>query len=81
VAQALRDAGLPGPTDVDWEIPINGRVGEKRAVMMWQNGGNYLALIEGQPMNPSQISVSPSVDPSILGAILIEKLSQSDRLL
>jgi hypothetical protein len=80
VARALRDAGLPGPTDVDWEIPIGGRVGEKRAVMMWQNGGNYLALVEGQPMNSSQISVSPSIDASIVAAMLIEKLSRNDRL-
>ncbi len=80
VAQALRDAGLPGPTDVDWEIPVGGRVGEQRAVMMWENGGNYLALVEGQPMNASQISVSPSVDAPILAAMLIERFSQNDWL-
>jgi hypothetical protein len=80
VAQSLRDAGLPGPTDVDWEIPIGGRVGEKRAVMMWQNGGDYLALVEGQPMNSTQISISPSIDASVLASMLIERLSRIDRL-
>jgi hypothetical protein len=77
LAQALRSAGIPSPTDVDWEIPIGGRVADRRAVMVWQEAGDYIALVADGATTPAQVAVSPDSDAAALAEILWQKLLAS----
>ncbi len=74
LAQALQGAGIPSPTDVDWEIPVGGRVADRRAVMVWQEAENHIALVGDRATTPAQIAVSPDSDASALAEILRQKL-------
>jgi len=42
--EGLQSAGAPAPDDVDWEIPIGGRVTEARAIVVWNPDGKFIAL-------------------------------------
>jgi hypothetical protein len=74
LAQALQGAGIPSPTDVDWEIPVGGRVADRRAVMVWQEADDYIALVADKATTPAQIAVSPGSDAAALAEILRQKL-------
>jgi hypothetical protein len=76
LADGLRTHGIPSPTDVDWEIMVNGRVGRRRAVMVWLTPDAYVALVGDHATTPAEIEISPSSDPSALSAILQPRLSR-----
>jgi hypothetical protein len=45
-ATHLRNAGVQAPTDVHWDIPVNGRVSGLRAIMMWESDSGPLLVTE-----------------------------------
>lgn len=46
LAEGLREAGVPAPTDVHWDIPVNGVVSGERAVMLWDSSSGPLLVVE-----------------------------------
>jgi ATP-dependent helicase YprA (DUF1998 family) len=45
LARGLRDAGVPVPDQVDWEVPRAGRVTDDRAVLAWIQKPPFVALV------------------------------------
>jgi hypothetical protein len=46
LARGLRDAGVPVPDQVDWDIPRAGRVTGDRAVLAWVQKPPFVALVD-----------------------------------
>lgn len=46
LANALRQGGIAAPSDVDWDIPVNGRVSGERAIMVWESDSGPLLLVQ-----------------------------------
>jgi hypothetical protein len=75
LADGLRAGGMPSPTDVDWEIAVNGRVGRRRAVMVWLTRDAYVALVGDCAATQAEIEISPSSDPAAVSGILGPRLN------
>jgi ATP-dependent helicase YprA (DUF1998 family) len=46
LARALERAGVPPPSEVDWDIVLNGRVSGRRAIFYWAAGDRPFAVVE-----------------------------------
>jgi hypothetical protein len=76
LAEGLRTAGVPAPTDVDWDVPDGPLVGETRAVMVWVFGDEYLALVPpaGATDDERLIQVTPQSPANEVAAVLFERI-------
>jgi len=52
LAEALRSEGVPAPFEVDWEIPVEGRVSGVRALMVWEILGGFAGLVDSETEPP-----------------------------
>ncbi|WP_146160712.1 UvrD-helicase domain-containing protein [Deinococcus arcticus] len=51
-AQALADCGVPAPSDVHVDLPVDGRVSGTSALMLWRRSAGDVLLLEGQAPSP-----------------------------
>ncbi len=76
LAEGLRAAGVPAPTDVDWDVPAGDLVGDTRAVMVWLMGDDFIALAapQGAAEDDRIVRVTPQSPPAEVAAVLFEKI-------
>lgn len=46
LARGLKDAGVPVPDEVDWDILREGRVSGERAILAWAQRPPFVALVD-----------------------------------
>lgn len=51
-AQALAACGVPAPSDVHVDLPVDGRVSGTSALMLWRRSAGDVLLLEGQRATP-----------------------------
>jgi len=77
--KALRQLGVAPPDDADWEIPTAGRVGDLRAVAVWNPDGQWIALVDQQHASglPADhvLPIALNTDTTQLAAQLTARLS------
>ncbi|MFV8754270.1 DEAD/DEAH box helicase [Nannocystaceae bacterium ST9] len=75
--ERLRERGVPAPDDADWDLPIEGRVGEQRAIAVWRPGERWVALID-EPLAGGDLErvklVEPGADPAEVADWLLARL-------
>lgn len=72
LAQGLKALNIPAPEEVDWDIILNSKVTEYKAIMKWQQGQRPLLIIENSKIDLGNtyhlIKVSASSKPEQVAA-------------
>ena len=77
LVRGLRDAGVPAPDEVDWDILREGRVSGERAVVAWVQRPPFVALVETDLASTSAgcfVKVTPASVASEVAAAVVAAL-------
>ena len=69
-ARRLAEQGIPAPSDVHVDLPTNGRVSGKTALMIWNRPKQDVLLTEGQAPVAGALAVRLTDEPSQVAALL-----------
>ena len=78
---ALSRSGLPPPDDADWDLPVRGRVGEGKAVLVWLSRAPFVALVpetSGPLEEGAHVRATPESDAAAVATALRALLGGED---
>ncbi|MDX9721909.1 MAG: DEAD/DEAH box helicase [Myxococcota bacterium] len=76
----LRALGVEAPDEVDWDIPVSGRVSGAKAVVVWHPEGEWVGLVgpDDDVEAPGLLRSSPDANPEELASRLRARLGGAD---